>query len=80
MKKAEKYKLKKIWKNLKPYIKLDRKIIKFNDTETKKYKFHQSKSLISINGIDISKIVASNKLHFGKQDLIYSIGCKMIKN
>ena len=33
MKKAENYKLKKNFKNLKQYIKMDRKIIKLDDTE-----------------------------------------------
>ena len=39
----------------------------------KKYKFHQNKSPISTNDIDINKIVVSNKLPFGKQDFIYFI-------
>ena len=30
-----------VWKNLKPYIKMDIKIIKFDDTEIEEYKFHQ---------------------------------------
>ena len=47
---------------------MDKKIVKFDDTETKKYKFHQSKSPISLNGIDINKIVVSNKLPFGEKD------------
>ena len=47
---------------------MDKKIVKFDDTETKKYKFHQSKSPISLNGIDINKIVVSNKLPFTEKD------------
>ena len=40
-------------------MKMD-KIIKFDDTDIEEYKFHQYKSPISINNIDITKIV-SNK-------------------
>ena len=40
-------------------MKMD-KIIKFDDTDIEEYKFHQYKSSISINNIDITKIV-SNK-------------------
>ena len=47
---------------------MDKKIVKFDDTEIKKYKFHQSKSPISLNGIDINKIVVSNKLPFTEKD------------
>ena len=39
-------------------------------------KFHQYKSLISINNIDINKIVVSNKLPFDKQGFEYFIGYK----
>ena len=48
-------------------------IIKFDDTETEQRKFHQNKSPISINDIDIIKIVVSNKLPYGKQDSKYFI-------
>ena len=39
----ENYKLKKLFKKLKPYIKID-KVIKFHDTEIEKDKFHHYKS------------------------------------
>ena len=55
---------------------MDKKVIKFDDTEIEEYKYHQNKSPISINNIDINKIVVSNKLHFGKQDFKYFIGYK----
>ena len=55
---------------------MDKKIIKFNDTEIKKCKLHQNISPILINDRDINKIVVSNKLPFGKQDFIYFIGYK----
>ena len=45
---------------------MDNKIIKFYDTEIEEYKFHQNKMPISINDIDINKIVLSDKLPFGK--------------
>ena len=38
---------------------MDKKIIKFDDTEIEEYKFHQNISPISINDIDINKIVVS---------------------
>ena len=41
--------------DLKPYAKMDKNIIKFNDTETEKYKFYQHKSLSSIDNIDTNK-------------------------
>ena len=40
---------------------MNKKIIKFDDTEIKEYEFHQHKNTISINNIDINKIVVSNK-------------------
>ena len=57
-------------------MKYIKKIIKFNDTENREYKFHQYKSPISINFIDISKKVLSNKFPFGKQDVKYLFGYK----
>ena len=53
-------------KELKPYTKVDKKIIKFDDTEIKEYEFHQYKRPISINDIDINEILVSNKFPFGK--------------
>ena len=61
---------------------MDKKIIKFDDTEIEEYKFRQHKSPISINNIYIyiTKIVVSNKLPFSKQDFKYFIGYKDAKN
>ena len=56
------------------------KIIKFGNTETEKYKFHQHKGPISINSIDINKIVVSKNVSFGKKGFNYSIGYKDGKN
>ena len=42
-------------------------IIKFWDIEIQKQKFHQHKEPISIENIDINKILVSNKISFGKK-------------
>ena len=55
---------------------MDKKIIKFRNTEIEEYKFHQYKSPISIKKKDINEIVVSNKFPFGKQDFKHFIGCK----
>ena len=52
---------------------MDLKITKFDDTEIQEYKFHQYESPISINNIDINKMVVSNKFPFGKEDFNYFI-------
>ena len=73
MKKSGTLQLIKIIKIFKAYIKIDKKIIKFSDTQIEKHKFHQYKSPILINNIDINKIVVSNKVSFGFK---YFIGYK----
>ena len=57
-----------------PYIKRDKKIIKSDDTEIEQYKFHQNKSLVSMNNIDINEMVVYNQPPFSKQE--YIIGYK----
>ena len=57
---------------------MDKKI-KFDDIEIKKYKFHQHNRRISIDTIDVNKIVVSNKISFGKNDFKYLIGYKDAK-
>ena len=52
---------------------MDKKIIKFNDTETEGYVFHEHKSPILISNIDFNKEVVSNKFPFGKQGFKYFI-------
>ena len=42
---------------------MDKKNIKFDDTEIEEYEFYQYKITISINDRDIRKIVVSNKFH-----------------
>ena len=43
---------------------MDKIIIKFHDTEIEEYKFHQQKCPISINNIDIDKIVVPNNFRY----------------
>ena len=76
MKNVKNYKLKK--NILKPYIKMDKKVIKFDVTETEKYKFHQHKIPISVDNIDVNKIVVSNKISFGN-DFKHFIRYKDVK-
>ena len=56
MKKSRKLQIKKIIKELKPYI------IMHKDTEVEADEIHQYKSYILINDIDIIEIVVSNFL------------------
>ena len=58
---------------------MDKENIKFDGTEIKKYKFHQNKSLISINNIDINKVVVCDQFLFGKQNFVDFIGYKDYK-
>ena len=53
---------------------MNNRIIIFDDTEIEEYKFHKYKSPISLNIVDINKIVVSNKFPFDKQDFKYFIG------
>ena len=73
----EHYKLKRLQKKLKLVTDMDKKVIKFDDTEIEKYEFSQHKNAILINDIDINKIVVSNMLPSGKQDFKYVIGYKI---
>ena len=58
---------------------MEKKIIKCDETEIQKYKFHQYKSTISIENKDVHKIVVSNKISFDKNDFKYFIGYKDAK-
>ena len=64
---------------MKVYISMDKTRIKFGDTEVKKQKIHQDKCPISINNVDINKIVVSNKVFFDKKGFKYFIGYKDAK-
>ena len=43
---------------------MGKEIITFGDIEAEEYKFHQYKSPISINDVDISKIVVFNRVPY----------------
>ena len=58
---------------------MDKKIIKFDDTEIEKYKLHQYRITISTGNIDFNKIVVSNKISFDKKRFKYFIGHKDAK-
>ena len=58
---------------------MDKKSIKFGNTETEKHKFHQLKSSVLINNIDNNKIVVSNKVSFTKKSFKFFIVTKMVK-
>ena len=45
---------------------MSKKIIEFGDTKIEKQSFHQHKSPILIENIDINKITESNKVSFAK--------------
>ena len=51
-------------------------MIKFDDKEIEKCRFHQYKSPIWINNIHINIIVVSKRVSFGKNHLKYFIGYK----
>ena len=53
---------------------MDEQIIKYYGAEIEEHKFHQYKTPLSINDIDINNIVVPDKFHFGKQDFEYFIG------
>ena len=55
------------------------KKIKFDDFEIERYKFHQYKSPILINNIDVNKIVVSNIISCGKTILDILLDIKMVK-
>ena len=61
-------------------IEMNKTVIKFDDIETEKQKFHQDKRPISIKDVDISKTVASNKASLGKRVLSISLAIKTLKN
>ena len=45
---------------------MDKKIIKFGDTEIQKHKFPQQKKPFFINNIDFNKIIVSDKVSLCK--------------
>ena len=73
LKKVEHYKFtkKKTFFFWKVYMKMEKKIIKFDYIKIPKQKFHQD---FIIKNVDIDKIVESNKVLFGKKGFKYFIG------
>ena len=67
-----------IIKKIKPYIKINKNILKFDDNEIEEYIFYQNKSSILINDVGINKIVVFNKLPFSGKDFKYFICYKKI--
>ena len=65
---------------MKVYIKLDKKIIKFGDTEIERHNFHLHNSPILINNIDINKILVPNKVSYGKNGFKVLLVTNMVKN
>ena len=63
---------------MKAYIKIE-KLIKFGDFEIQKQKFHEHKGPISIKNIDITTILVSDTVSFGKKGFKYFIGYKDTK-
>ena len=56
---------------------MDKKLNAFGDTEIGKHIFHYRKNLISIDDVDIDKILISSKISFCKKSFKYLIGqCK----
>ena len=54
-------------------------VIKFGDAEIEQQKSYQYKKSISIKNIAINKIVASNKISFGKKDFKMLLAIRMLK-
>ena len=54
--------------------------ITFDNIEVEKHEFHWHKSPISINDVDVSKVLVSNKVAFGEKGFKYFIGYKDGRN
>ena len=72
-KKVKNEELKKLWKILRPYIKMEKTSIKFGDIEIKIQKFYQHERPISTDNIDVDKIVVSNKNDFKLSSNLYTM-------
>ena len=58
---------------------MNKKVIKFDDTEIEKYRFPKHKSPILIDNIDTNAVVVPNKVSFCKKDFKYYIDYKDVK-
>ena len=58
----------KKWKTVnETFVKMDKRIIAFGDTEIKKQKLYYHKNPTSIDDVGICKILISNKISYGKK-------------
>ena len=53
-----------------------KKVIAFGGTKIGKHKFQYHKNLVLLDGVDIYKIILSNKVCFGEESFKYLIGYK----
>ena len=60
-------------------MKMQKTVINLGDVQIKNQKLYQQKKPISIENVDVNKIVVSNKVFFGKQIFKYSTGYKDAK-
>ena len=60
------------------YMKRNKTMKPFGDPDIEKYKFHYHKNLISIDDVDIDKILISNKISCSRNGFKYFIGYKVI--
>ena len=58
---------------------MDKNIVKFEETEIEEFKFHQYKSPILINDIDINEIIVSNEFPFDNKILNILLVTKITK-
>ena len=71
--------MKAYMKKKKKQKKWKKQIIRFGNIEIEKQKFHQDKSTILIENIDVNKIIVSNKFSFGEKGFKCSINNKDAK-
>ena len=60
------------------YMKRNKTMKPFGDPDIEKHKFHYHKNLISIDDVDIDKILISNKISCSRNGFKYFIGYKVI--
>ena len=60
--------------NLISYIKIDKEILTFGNTEIEKSKFHRHKTSIHLGDVDVEKVLVSDNISFGEKNYKYFIG------
>ena len=53
---------------------MGKEILTIGNTETEKNKYYQYKSLFPLRGVDIEKVLVSNKIYFSERNYKYFIG------